>query len=175
MIRKAEEKDLLGVETIYNQVLDHEAASVSYTNWKKGLYPTKADAKRAWSQGTLFVGEEDGELFGSIILNHIQPKEYSNISWEIPAEGNAVLVIHTLCIRPNCSKKGYGRAFVAFAEEYARSLQCSVIRLDTYEGNQLAIQLYSKLGYTLAGKCLFHFQEVIWETLVCMEKDMTNF
>ena len=173
VIRKAEEKDLNGVEAIYNKVLEHEASTISYTNWQKGLYPTRTDAEKAFAEGTLFVGEEEGEIFGSVILNHVQPKEYENISWEIPALGAEVLVIHTLCIPPDSKKKGYGRAFVAFAEEYARSLQCHVIRLDTYEGNKPAIGLYSKLGYRLAGKCLFHFQKVIWETLVCMEKDIT--
>ncbi len=173
MIRKALVRDLDEVEAIYHEVLDFEAANGSYTNWQKGLYPTKGDAEKALREGTLFVGEDEaGRLYGSIILNHIQPKEYGNIPWKISAENDDVLVIHTLCIRPNSSGKGYGREFVAFAEEYARKRWCKVIRLDTYEGNEPAIGLYSNLGYALAGKCLFHFQNVIWENLVCMEKSI---
>ncbi|KXL51742.1 TDP-fucosamine acetyltransferase [Anaerotignum neopropionicum] len=175
MIRKALDKDLNEVEEIYHQVLDYEAGSVGYTNWQKDLYPTKADAKKALMEGTLFVGEDEtGRLYGSIILNHLQPKEYGNIPWKIVVEDDEVLVIHTLCIRPNCSGKGYGREFVAFAQAYAQKLKCKTIRLDTYEGNLPAIRLYSHLGYQLAGKCLFHFQHLIWETLVCMEKKVEN-
>ncbi|WP_304509007.1 GNAT family N-acetyltransferase [Anaerotignum sp.] len=171
MIRKALGRDLNEVAAIYDEVLDYEAASVSYTNWQKGLYPTRADGEKALAEDTLFVGEDkDGRLFGCVILNHIQPKEYENISWEIPGEVHEVLVIHTLCIRPDCYGKGFGREFVAFTEKYAQHLKCKTIRLDTYEGNSPAIGLYSKLGFRLSGKCLFHFQNVIWENLVCMEK-----
>jgi ribosomal protein S18 acetylase RimI-like enzyme len=173
LIRKALEKDLKEVETIYNEVLDYEAAQVSYTNWQKGLYPTRADGEKALAEGTLFVGEDEtGRLYGCVILNHIQPKEYDSISWEISAQANEVLVIHTLCIKPNCNGRGYGKEFVAFSEEHARQLKCKTIRLDTYEGNLPAIGLYSHLGFQLVGKCLFHFQNVIWETLVCMEKEV---
>lgn len=173
MIRKAQQKDLHEVEAIYDDVLAHEAANGSYTNWQKGLYPTRADAEKAFSEGTLFVGEDEtGRLYGCVILNHLQPKEYANISWRILAEGDEVLVIHTLCIRTDCSGRGYGKAFVEFSQEYARKLKCKTIRLDTYEGNLPAVQLYSYLGYGLVGTCLFHFQNVIWETLVCMDKDL---
>lgn len=173
MIRKAVVKDLDEVEAIYHEVLDFEAKNGSYTNWQKGLYPTKMDAEKALREGTLFVGQDEtGRIYGSVVLNHIQPKEYANIPWGIPAEDDDVLVIHTLCISPNSSGKGYGKEFVAFAEEYACKRRCKVMRLDTYEGNQPAIGLYSHLGYKLAGKCLFHFQNVIWENLVCMEKGL---
>ena len=44
-IRKATAADLDGVEAIYNAVLDHQAATVNYTNWEKGSYPTRATAE----------------------------------------------------------------------------------------------------------------------------------
>lgn len=173
LIRKATCRDIDQIEAIYNEVLDYEASTVSYTNWKKGLYPTRADGEKALKAGTLFVGEDKtGHLYGCVVLNHIQPKEYGVIPWKVQANGDGVLVIHTLCIRPNCSGRGYGKKFVDFSEKHARELNCKTIRLDTYEGNSPAIGLYSRLGYHLAGTSLFHFQNVIWETLVCMEKEV---
>ncbi|WP_352400264.1 GNAT family N-acetyltransferase [Anaerotignum sp.] len=175
MIRKATEKDLNEVEAIYNEVLDFEAANGSYTNWKKGLYPTRADGAKALADGTLYVGEDEtGYLYGCVILNHIQPKEYDAIPWKVEAQGSEVLVIHTLCIRPDCNGRGHGKEFVLFVEAYARGLKCKTVRLDTYEGNKPAIQLYSRMGYELRGTSLFHFQNVIWETLVCMDKEITE-
>ena len=44
------------------------------------------------------------------------------------------------------------------------------LRLDTYEGNEPAIALYTKLGYRDVGITLFHFQNAIWENLRCFEK-----
>lgn len=173
MIRKAMHKDIDQVEAIFNEVLDYEAGNVSYTNWQKGIYPTRVDGEKALTEGTLFVGEnEKGRLYGCVILNHVQPKEYGVIPWRVQAKGNEVLVIHTLCIRPDCNGRGYGKEFVAFSQDYARGLGCKTIRLDTYEGNTPAIYLYSRMGYHLAGTSLFHFQNVIWETLVCMEKEV---
>ena len=169
MIRKGTPADLDRAEEIYNEILDQQAAAVNYTNWVKGVYPTREDARRALEAGTLFVMEEGGEVVGVANLNHIQPPEYAKLSWSVPARGEEVLVIHTLCIRPACSGRGYARAFVAFAAEHGRSLGCKAIRLDTYEGNLPAISLYSALGFRDAGSALFHFENAIWETLRCFE------
>ncbi len=173
MIRLAVQKDIDAVEQIFHRILDHEAETISYTNWVKGKYPTKADAQKALDAGTLYVGEDaQGRLYGSVNLNHIQPEEYGKIPWLYEAENNAVLVIHTLCIPPECAGRGYGREFVAFAENLAREKGCKAIRIDTYEGNIPAANLYQSLGYRLAGSTLFHFQNVIWETLICLEKKL---
>lgn len=174
MIRIAAEHDLSQVEEIYNELLDHEAAAVSYTNWQKGLYPTLSHARAAYAQNTLFVGEENGVLYGSVILNQIQPPEYAEISWSDPADPESVMVIHTLCIRPSWSGKGKGKEFVKFCEEYARSKGWRTIRLDTYEENIPACSLYSGIGYSYAGTTKFHFQNAIWENLKCFEKRITG-
>jgi RimJ/RimL family protein N-acetyltransferase len=170
MIRIAKERDLSQVEEIYNELLDHEAATISYTNWHKGLYPTLACAKAAFEQNTLFVGEENGVLYGCVILNQIQPPEYANIHWNLPIDSESVMVIHTLCIRPSWAGKGKGKEFIRFCEDYARSKDWRVIRLDTYEGNIPACRLYSSIGYSYVGTTKFHFQNVIWEELKCFEK-----
>lgn len=172
MIRLAKQADIDEVEKIFNEVLD-TPEMVRTTNWLKGGYPTRADAQKALDVGTLYVGEDEtGRLYGAVNLNHIQPPEYANIPWKIEPEcdGAEVLVIHTLCIRPSCAGRGYGKEFVIFSGKIAQEKGCKTIRLDTYEGNKPAESLYSSLGYTLAGKSLFHFQNVIWETLICMEK-----
>ena len=71
----------------------------------------------ALDAGTLYVGEAEGKVLACVNLNHIQPPEYSKIRWSNDAEGNEVLVIHTLCIPPECAGKGFGRQFVEFSEK----------------------------------------------------------
>ena len=98
-IRKAMAKDIDMVAEIYDRILNNEEKTgKAYTNWKKGLYPTKNDALAALDAGTLYVGEAEGKVLACVNLNHIQPPEYSKINWSNDAEGNEVLVIHTLCI-----------------------------------------------------------------------------
>ncbi|MBQ7759380.1 GNAT family N-acetyltransferase [Anaerotignum sp.] len=173
MIRLATKNDLDEVEKIFHEILDKEAETVSYSNWIKGKYPTKAHAKKALDEGTLYVGEdENGRLFGCANLNHIQLDEYVKIPWEYEAEGEEVFVIHMLCIRPDCAGQGRGKEFIAYSEELARGKGCKVVRIDTYEGNIPAANLYQSLGYRLAGKTLLFFQQVIWENLICLEKKL---
>lgn len=170
IIRKGTAADLDGCARVYEAHLDYEAAHVSYTNWAKGLYPTRATAEKALAAGTLYVCEEQGEIVGCANLNHIQPKEYAGIPWSIPAQGDEVLVIHTLVFLPTHTGGGRGRSFVAFAEDLAREQGCKVIRLDTYEGNEPAKVFYPKLGYSYAGVTEFFFENFIWENLFCYEK-----
>ena len=54
----------------------------------------------------------------------------------------------------------------------ARSQGCTVIRLDTYEGNEPAKAFYPKLGYRYAGATEFFFEGFIRENLVCFEKGL---
>lgn len=98
MIRKATAADIDSVEQSYLQLLDHEALHGGHTNWVRDVYPTRATAEGALSEGTLFVLEEDGAVRGSMILNQTQLPEYAGIDWAYPAQ--QVLVIHTLCIPP---------------------------------------------------------------------------
>ncbi len=170
VIRKALMDDLDKVEKLYDDVLDYEAANVSYTNWQKGLYPTRSYGETAINLGTMYLGIENDEIVGSVILNHIQPPEYGKIDWSYEAQGEEVLVIHTLCITPKFTRRGFGREFVDFSEQLAREKGCKTVRLDTYEGNIPATNLYIGMGYRYAGSVMFHFQNVIWETLKCFEK-----
>lgn len=169
MIRIATDRDLPLIGELYGELLEH-GETVRRTNWQKGLYPTPDYARGAFDQGTLYVGEEDGGLYGCVILNQIQPPEYANISWNFEAAPEEVMVIHTLCIRPSLAGRGKGREFVGFCEAHARDKGWPVIRLDTYEGNYPACRLYEGLGYSYAGETRFHFHNVIRETLKCFDK-----
>ena len=103
-------------------------------------------------------------------LNSVQLPEYGAIPWTIPAAAEEVGVIHTLCIRPSCSGRGYARQMVAFCEAEARRQGRTVIRLDTWEGNLPANRLYPSLGYRYAGTAEFFFMGFVRENLNCYEK-----
>ena len=170
MIRLATEHDLAAIAAIYDEILDHEAATVSYTNWQKGKYPCRATAENALRKGWLYVMEEDGQAVATAIFNHEQLPEYDKLPWQYPAAGDEVFVIHTLCVPPSQAGHGRARAFVAFAEALGREKGSTVMRLDTYEGNAPALAMYPKLGYRTVGRTMFHFQNLIWENLTCFEK-----
>lgn len=170
MVRTAAAADLPAIVGIYNAILDQEERGPVYTNWQRGKYPTEDTARQALEAGTLYVGEEDGALWGVVNLNGLQLPEYDAIPWSIPAERTQVGVIHTLCIHPAQSGHGYAKQMVAFCEDTARRQGKTVIRLDTWEGNDPANHLYPSLSYRFAGAAEFFFQGFIHEILNCYEK-----
>lgn len=171
MIRPARQSDLEAAARIYEEILDEEdRRPVSCTNWQRGVYPTLETARAALEAGTLWIGEEAGEIWGCVNLNGVQLPEYANIPWKIPARPEEVMVIHTLVVSPRFAGRGKAREMVAFCEEEARRRGRRAIRLDTYEGNAPANAMYPKLGYSFAGATEFFFQEFIRETLNCYEK-----
>lgn len=169
-IRPATAADIPAITAIYDAILDREEAGPVYTNWQRGKYPTADTARQALEAGTLYVGEENGFLWGVVNLNGIQLPEYDVIPWTIPAERDRVAVIHTLCIHPAASGQGRAKQMVAFCEEESRRQGKTIIRLDTWEGNDPANAMYPKLGYRFAGATEFFFQGFIHEVLNCYEK-----
>ena len=171
-IRPAVAADLDGITAIYDAIPGREEAGPVYTNWQRGKYPTADTARQALEARTLYVGEEDGFLWGVVNLNGIQLPEYDAILWTFPAERNQVAVIHTLCIHPARAGRGLARRMVAFCEEEARRQGRAVMRLDTWDGNLPANRMYPVLGYRYAGAAEFFFQGFIREILNCYEKKL---
>ena len=172
MIRLGTAPDLPVAAEIYEEILAREEEGPIYTNWQRGRYPTLEDARRAQQAGTLYVGQENGVLWGVVNLNGIQLPEYDQIPWSLPAERDEVGVIHTLCIRPGLAGRGLAKEMVAFCEETARRQGKRVMRLDTWEGNLPANRMYPRLGYRFAGGTEFNFQGYIREILNCYEKQL---
>ena len=171
MIRPATAADLPAVSAIYDAILiREETTGPVYTNWQRGKYPTVHTARAALEAGFLYVGEEDGALWGVVTLNALQLPEYDEIPWTVPADRDRVGVIHTLCIHPDAAGQGRARQLVTFCEAECRRLGRTVMRLDTWEGNRPANAMYPALGYRFAGSAEFFFQGFIRETLNCYEK-----
>ena len=78
------------------------------------------------------------------IINRVQVPEYRDAVWKYEAKNDEVMVLHTLVVNPGKSGKGYGKAFIRFYEEYAKSNQCRELRMDTNIINQRARKLYEK-------------------------------
>ena len=88
-----------------------------------------------------------GRIIGSIILNHEPETVYYNINWKIVSDYCDIFVIHTFAIHPDYMKLGIGKALIDFAVEYSLQSNIKSIRLDVYENNIPAINLYKKCGF----------------------------
>ena len=104
-IRKADAADLDAVVRVYEHVHDAEEAGPAQVGWVRGVYPVRSTAEAALERGDLFVEEADGAVVGTGIFNRLQA----------------------------AGKRGLGRAFAAFYEQYAREHGCRYLRIDTNE------------------------------------------
>ncbi|KAB8299733.1 GNAT family N-acetyltransferase [Bifidobacterium apri] len=114
--------------------------------------------------------EDEGKIVAVAIINQIQADEYKYATWKHSAKDNEIMVLHGLAVDPYQKSKGYGKAFVAFYENYAKRHNCIALRMDTNVRNAKTRNLYRKLGYEEIGvvKCVFNGIPDV--QLVCLEK-----
>lgn len=170
--RLALPKDISRVSQIYEDIHTAEETGSLRTCWIRGIYPTEDTALKALERGDLFVGEDNGEIFGAAIINKQQVDIYEKGKWQYTATDDKVMVLHTLVISPKIKKNGYGTAFVNFYENYAKENYCPFLRIDTNEKNKVARSLYHKLGYSEIDilQCVFNGIEGV--NIVLLEKKL---
>lgn len=172
MIRLAMESDIDKIERSYVELLIHENKYGSNSNWELDVYPTRKVAVDSFSEGTLYVFDDNNEVCASMILNKIQPEEYKVISWKYLVESKEVLVIHTLCVPPSKAGNGYGKMMILYAIKKAKEMKCKSIRLDTFAGNKPAANLYTGLGFIYSGAAEVMLQGVIQEQQIFFEMSL---
>lgn len=79
-------------------------------------------------------------------------------------------MLHALVVDPHRKGRGYGKAFVAFYENYTKEHHCVTLRMDTNARNVGARNLYHKLGYEEIGIVSCVFNGIPDVQLVCLEK-----
>lgn len=169
-IREATKKDIDGIEKIYESIHDEEERGLTTIGWVRNVYPTRKTAEDALERKDLFVMEDEGKIVAAAIINQIQVDEYRYVTWKHSAKDNEIMILHGLAVDPYQKSKGYGKAFVAFYENYAKRHKCVALRMDTNVRNAKARNLYQKLGYEEIGivKCIFNGIPDV--QLVCLEK-----
>lgn len=169
---KAEEKHIDAIEGIYSRIIDAQEQGRLTVGWQRGVYPTRQTALDALKRGDLFVCVDGGQVVAAAIINRIQVPVYAEVGWLYHAEPDEVMVLHTLVVDPLRAGRGYGTAFVAFYEGYAKNNGCPVLRMDTNEKNAAARRLYARLGYREAGIVPCVFNGIKGVGLVCLEKKL---
>ena len=55
MIRKAVFEDINAIEALYNEHFLKEEQETPWSNWQRGVYPTRATAEKTVLNGTMYV------------------------------------------------------------------------------------------------------------------------
>ena len=171
-IRKAILPDLDAVEKLYEEVHDAEESGRQTIGWIRGVYPVRSTAEAALERGDLYVLISEAGIRGAAIINQIQVDVYAGAPWQYSAPDDRICVLHTLVIDPACAGRGLGRAFVAFYENFARTMNCPELRMDTNARNSIARALYKRLGYREIAVVPTTFNGIPGIDLVLLEKNL---
>lgn len=140
-------RDLDALVEFYDAVCDDLEANVNYTGWKRGIYPARQDVEAGIEEESLFLAEENGAVIASMLLRHKQEAAYAAVNWQSVLEEQQVLSIHTFAVRPGQRRRGTGVEMLDFASRFGVSQGIKALRLDVYEKNFPAIQLYESVGF----------------------------
>lgn len=147
-IRAATEADIPAVTRLYGELCDYLADKPFSPGWEKGLYPAEREARDGLLDGGLFVAVAEEGVVGSLILRHKPEPAYLTAPWQAALDEGRVLVIYTFAVSPSALRQGVGAQLLQFAERYARDSGIEALRLDVFEKNLPAIQLYEKCGFS---------------------------
>ena len=142
VIRRAENKDLDGINKLLSQVLmvhHNGRPDIFKPNAKKykddELLEIIADDKRP-----IFIAEEDEEVLGyafCIFQQHID----NNILTDIKT-----LYIDDLCVNEECRGKHIGSKLYEYVLEFAKNEGCYNVTLNVWACNESALRFYEKMG-----------------------------
>ena len=142
IIRRAENKDIYGINVLLRQVLDvHQNGRPDI--FKKGakkytdaeLFEIIADSKRP-----IFVAEDYGEIIGYAFCMFKQHTG-SNILTDIKT-----LYIDDLCVNERHRGKHIGKTLYEHVLSFAKNEDCYNVTLNVWTCNQGALRFYEKMG-----------------------------
>lgn len=158
-IRKAVESDIDQVEKLYHELCDYLAVHGNYPGWKKGIYPSREDAKRGWCENALFVAVNENKIVATFILRHEPEEGYKNVKWLTPDDYSKIYVLYTLAVDPNHLMSCIGTKILKFIEDLAKTEGCISLRFDVVKGNFPAESLYQKSGFQFIDTVSLGYEE----------------
>ncbi|RKS55316.1 ribosomal protein S18 acetylase RimI-like enzyme [Gillisia mitskevichiae] len=142
-IRQASQADLLNAKKL-TEACAVGMKQLGIFQWNEH-YPSIEKLQQDIDLKELYILEVSNQFLGIIVLSEKMDEEYIPVSWISPSEKN--LYIHRLATHPSSWGKGYGQKLMDFAEEFARNLNYTSIRLDTFSLNKRNQKFYETRGY----------------------------
>lgn len=146
-IRKANLEDIDNIMHMYNSCV-RGMIDEGINQWDS-TYPNKQIILNDIKYSTFFVVEIKKEIVAGINIDKNQDFTYKSIKWHDTS--NSFLVVHRLAVKKEYWNKKIGKKLMLFTEELVINNKLNSIRLDTYSGNQKAMNFYSRLGYKNMG------------------------
>ncbi len=155
-IEKALKKDVSEIKLLTEACAAH-MISQGIFQWNEH-YPSVEAFEKDIERGELFKLIHEERIIGTIVLSDIKDEEYLDINWT--GDSGRQLYIHRLAIHPEYQGNGYARTLMDFAENFAKELGFSWMRLDTFSQNKRNQKFYLARGFRQVGSIYFPKQSV---------------
>ena len=86
--------------------------------------------------------------FGTRYFNHVLLKDNNVVAYFVASSVAGEVTLMNIAVAPAQQGAGYGRALLAFLQDYARHKNEQEIWLEVRASNVAALALYHKLGFT---------------------------
>ncbi len=148
MLRHAVENDKNKIIQFYDCAIEANQISKYNIRWQKNVHPSHALLWDSILNHELYVYEDDNEIVGACVMNHLYNPAYKNVPWGIEGMDEEIGIIHVFAVSPKHFRKGIGRKMLQSLIAYASKQQLKAIRLDVFKTNAPAIALYQNVGFT---------------------------
>lgn len=129
------------------------------------IYPNGFVVKKDLLRGAAYGIRDGGRIVAAVVVDREMSDLYGPLDWE-DREGTPACILR-LAVHPELQGRGLGRRLLAFAENEAREIGGTSIRLDVFSGNPGAVSLYGKNGYREVGRVRYPMRKL---PFLCMEK-----
>jgi len=141
LIRKSTAVDIDEIFKRYDEAIAYQM-TMTNKGWR-GF--EKQRVLREIEEGRHFIIEEDGGMACTFLITFSDP-----VIWKGLDEQPAVY-LHRIATNPLYRGNAYVEKIVAWAKDYAKSLNIDFIRLDTMSGNERINAHYQRCGFTYKG------------------------
>ena len=102
-IRVVNKNEYEKVRDFYYLLIDEMKDAKFSPGWEKDVYPSQDFLRKSIENGELYIGEENGEIISSMVVNHEYNDGYKKIQWSVQAEDSEILVVHALGVKRSFS------------------------------------------------------------------------
>lgn len=143
IIRRAEKKDIDGINKLLRQVLDihHRSRPDIFKSGAKKYVDYELEAIMKDEMRPIFVALEDERVVGYVFCVFVQHND-DNILTDI-----RTLYIDDLCVDESDRGNHIGSELYSFVHDFARVSGCYNITLNVWSCNESAYKFYEKCGF----------------------------
>ena len=151
-IRRSTYQDLDALMPIFDEARGTIAA-LGIDQWQNG-YPSRDVISEDIDKARSYAVEIDGNIRGTFVLvddGEITYDKIYNGHWLTGDDSQDYVAIHRVAISVSNRGSGMSTAIIDYAEEYARSIGRTSLRIDTHEGNVVMRRMLEKHGFKPCG------------------------